>query len=769
LHEIGFEEQIFGCNYYILNLTHLFMKIQFNGKQKLFGLLFALACFLAPQAGAQVFKVCYFASAGTGTSTDPYIVSVIDGVYPTIDINVYDDPAGTYDCNSGTGTLTTALVWGVIVPNASNAGGVGNPTPTLTQSSPSGISRQITPSGSTRIDPFKFSLNVTKGVQSQDLHFMLVYATSKLADISLVLDVSGSMGIVADAVTSPTDTRLQILQKAASDFIDIYSTFSIGASGGSPDKLGLVYFTTDINPPSGTPTAMVDLDGTTEAGLKADINSKTPQAMTAMGKGINAGVTQLGTDATRTKNIVLFTDGIQNIAPLVDDPGGNLNTLTIAGGPNLITGGSNALQVSVIALIQTTTSYNALLSRIARAANGKFFTVTKTSDVNDFFKYSLAAALKNRSPQIVEFKAGTLASGSATQRFQVNSNVKKVVLELLSNDSTTTFTVEKDDTDVTALGSFKRGNGYLIYSIQLPRAGSPAVISKGEWTMKISGQGNAGYRAMAMVDDHSIKYTPSITSNGRINSPLTISMKATSFGKKISFATVKALILKPGQDLGTLLATTQTPRDTKIKVSEELSPGNAKLQSLLGNPEFLASLLPKEQSLSLTLQSDSTYSATFAGTDVTGAYQVIYSLEAETPQTGKFVRTDMETTVLELDQVALDNSTPSVSRSADTVRLTIRPRSASGLFLGPDYNQQIKLTTSTGKVEKIIDGVDGSYTIVISGVPESVNPDISLTILGQKIYEGALADIAPTPIYKKWWFWLLIALVIVAVWYFFKK
>jgi von Willebrand factor type A domain len=735
----------------------------------LMGIFFALAVSL-PQLAVGQFTVCY---NGVTVGTDPVIVNVVDGVYADISLYVYDG-AGV-DCGNPPVTLKSGLTWGLIVPDALNVIGLGNPALTITKTAVAGISQVLSFGASPlRNDPFKFSITVSDGT-NQTLSFILVYATSKLSDISLVLDVSGSMGIVAEAASSLTATRLDILKTATNSFIDVYNVFSLsvnntGPNAGQTDKLGVVYFTTNVIASIAANT-MIDLDGasTTVNAIKAEISGQIPQQLTAMGAGLNAGITQLGSVAGRTKNIVLFTDGIQNVAPDVDDPGASTNTLTIGGGPNLIPGG-DGLQVSVIALIQTTSSYNGLLNRIASAAKGKFFTVTKASDVNDFFKYSLASALKNRSPQILEFKNGTLVSGQGVQKYNMNSNVKKIVFELSSADTTRSFSVEKNGIDLTSFGKFIKGKGYTLFAISLHIRSNPSVFSKGEWTMKISGTGNSGYRTVAIVDDHSLKYTSAIASTRRINSPLTLSTKLKLHGKAFTAATVTAIVLKPGQDLGTLLATTPARKDTGNKIdTKELSPGNGKLQGLLEDPEFYKSLLPKEQNITLTLQADSTYSGTFANTDVTGAYQVIFRIEGSTPLTGNLIRTDMETVVLELDQVDLGNSTHSSSHAKDTLKITIRPQSKSGLYLGPDYSNRITLTTSTGKVDKIIDHVDGSYTIVIAGVPDSVDPVISLSVLDQKVYDGKASDFGKPWWIKYWWIWILLIIILFILYKVLKK
>ena len=108
-----------------------------------------------------------------------------------------------------------------------------------------------------------------------------------------------------------------------------------------------------------------------------------------------------------------------------------------------------------------------------------------------------------------------------------------------------------------------RGNGLTIYSIPTPsldRAGNP-IISEGTWEMHIRGGNtpNAKYDAWGMVEEKNIKYETSLDSSTNfVANPLQIKAKVTFGGSTVADANVKVIILKPGENIGDLLATTQT-------------------------------------------------------------------------------------------------------------------------------------------------------------------------------------------------------------------
>ncbi len=129
-------------------------------------------------------------------------------------------------------------------------------------------------------------------------------------DLVLVLDRSGSMTLkTSGEPTSPM--RWQALKDAVSNFANLYKEHAIPGS-----KLGITYFHTDASPVSPCCGALKNVDAALPGIVTAELATVNPGDMTAMGKGIIDAVSKLGTPQ-RARGILLFTDGEQNISPMV--------------------------------------------------------------------------------------------------------------------------------------------------------------------------------------------------------------------------------------------------------------------------------------------------------------------------------------------------------------------------------------------------------------------------------------------------------------------
>jgi len=146
-----------------------------------------------------------------------------------------------------------------------------------------------------------FSINSVDDATSTSVTHYFILSVSQPIGLSLVLDVSGSMGREADS-SVPGVTRLDLLQLATNKFVDYFATYggissTILVNSGLPqDSLALSYFTDIVTTyPSTNMINMVDCN--TTAGciddIKASINSQTPQTSTGMGNGVIAAINQL--------------------------------------------------------------------------------------------------------------------------------------------------------------------------------------------------------------------------------------------------------------------------------------------------------------------------------------------------------------------------------------------------------------------------------------------------------------------------------------------
>jgi Flp pilus assembly protein TadG len=128
-------------------------------------------------------------------------------------------------------------------------------------------------------------------------------ATRRMVDLSLILDVSGSIG-----------WRWNAVRDAARGFVDAFDEDS--------DRLSLTLFSTGADVETPMPLSR----GFNKQGLKADIPENLPGGSTSMAEGLYRGWDQLrrvqSGQQSGLRVIVLFTDGATNSVPGVFNSGG---------------------------------------------------------------------------------------------------------------------------------------------------------------------------------------------------------------------------------------------------------------------------------------------------------------------------------------------------------------------------------------------------------------------------------------------------------------
>jgi hypothetical protein len=206
---------------------------------------------------------------------------------------------------------------------------------------------------------------------------------------------------------------------------------------------------------------------------------------------------------------------------------------------------------------------------------------------------------------------------------------------------------------------------------------------------------------------------------------------------------------------------------------------------------FYNALLPHEQIVSLTGDGNGNFSGKYPSTTLAGIYNVIFLINGETPGSGKFVRRTAVSSVFKFGQVV--QQTPQVSNSGtsgtgtgsptttgtgttsnppkNSAKVTIRPKNVYGNYMGPGFASKIKIVVNPGKpksasmisfsdekvqpsVNKIIDNLDGSYTILIAGISKGSNPKIEILVRDEQLYKGKMW---PIP----WWYYLILILLII--------
>jgi hypothetical protein len=570
-------------------------------------------------------------------------------------------------------------------------------------------------------------------------------------DVALVLDLSGSMLSPACPTCQP---KLQVLKDSVELFTQLWTVVAV-----PDDRLGVNYFRTDVNEFTVSGSALFPALPNAAA-LISDVQSQATVSanLTAMGGGLQKAIGRL-TDSARPRHIILFTDGMQNVNPMV-----NATTFEIANEAGRPASGvaptspptdlNNALGIRVNTIgVGATPAFVDLLDDIASETGGLFkLTTAPDEDLRRFYVEQLIDVLRQFSPQLVDYRRGAAgADGTAAESFAADGSARRVVLKLSwKRGDRMDFSVLKDGVDVTRLGRTISGPFYRIFSIDVPaQAGPRPVTPAGEWRMLIRGaKQGAPYEAAAIVEGEELKYQFAVAGKGlRAGDPLPLSVRLTFAGQPVTDARVSARVLAPRQSLATLLSKTPTPAAPAGFQSEPAATdAQRKLQLLLGQDSFRAALRPSEFPVNFQNNGNGTYSAAFPDTSASGPYTVVFRVEGQRPDIGRYDRTESRSVTLRFANPVLSASDLRLlgrrPGAGGSYQLSVRPVDNHGNFLGPDYGHAIAVTVNGSRVAgPPRDLLDGSYVFDLAAAGPPPLANVKVTVLGRPLYDGPLAGI----------------------------
>jgi|GEM_PF-886462 len=578
-------------------------------------------------------------------------------------------------------------------------------------------------------------------------------------DIMLVLDISGSM--LNEACAAGCEPKLDVLKDAVEIFINLWTAIVV-----PDDRLGVNYFRTNIDEFDIGGTVLLPVIDNASA-MITDVRSQTTVGsnLTAMGGGLQSAINRLDDD-TRPRNIILFTDGMQNVNPKVleidDSPPPDAFHLEIDNDPldsdisnvnptTPATRVDNNLGIKISTIgVGATEYFIDLLDKIASETGGLFKqTTAPDEDLRRFYVEDLIDVLKNFSPQLLAYRYGQVNAAAADETFAVNRSVRRVILKLSwKRGDKMSFQVEKDGVDVTRIGQIINGPFYRIFYLDVPTEvqGEP-VSAGGNWIMRISGNQGAKYEAAVIVDEPSLKYEYSIKQNDYIvGDTLVLNVNVSYGGLPVTDANVSARVLKPRKGLGTLLSINSTPPEPAgFKYELGVTEAQRKLQLLLMNNDFYSSIQPEKYPLTFQNNGNGNYSAQFK-TDYTGTYSAIFNVEGERSDTGKYQRTEARSTMVRFGQAVISKSDvyKTLLRESNDGRhylLYVRPIDQYGNYLGPDYGNKIDVSINANSMnDKLKDEVDGGYAVQFF-VAYGANPNVSVKVMGKQLYNGPLSSL----------------------------
>jgi Mg-chelatase subunit ChlD len=560
--------------------------------------------------------------------------------------------------------------------------------------------------------------------------------------VALVLDMSGSM--LAPACQGCA-SRLEVLQEAVEIFLRAWEQFA------SPrDQIGLSYFRTDIDtvlfPPLNL-TLVPFLPHATTTLTDVQAQQTTPLALTAMGGGVLVAINTLQQPGNN-RHIILFTDGMQNVQPLIQ---WNATQLQIAGpgSPTTVLDTTLGMRVHTIG-VGAGQDFVGLLSDIAAATGGRSAITTRPAqDLRQMFIEQLVNALRGFSPQLVSYRHGTLRAESAVESFLIGHTPSRIVLKLSwpRTQSPLRFTVSKDGVDVTALGTWSSGSFYRFFTLDM--AAHSTVVPGGTWVMQIEGRAGQRYEAAAIVHESALFYDLSLGARAyRVGDALQLETRVFAGARPLAgVARVTATVQGPRQSVATLLATRPDLGDPKAGPGEpSLSAQQQRTAALLQDPEALAAVGTAVTPLTLQEVTAGIYRATFPGTTVPGVYTVRFQIDGQDDKLGALQRTEMVSTAVRFGRAEAQVSDLMTERTAQTkaadfYTLRLRPRDAYGNYLGPGQADAVQTTLSSGAVVALpADLGDGTYLVPLA-VPPGTDPTVTLYVVQEVLFHGQLSQL----------------------------
>ncbi len=589
-------------------------------------------------------------------------------------------------------------------------------------------------------------------------------------DIVFVLDRSGSMGQSNGMIT-----RWGALTDAVNVFSQIIETT---APPGS--NVGLTLFATTVLPEeleqvSNTISSpgLVLVDDFLASNVNNILPMQSPSGWTAMGSGLQDAIDNKVTNAARTRVVVLFTDGEQNQNPLVNGNGCGFsdNTSIRAGCPSFPDPApSGTVKIITVGILQPGSLYLSTLQELAKENRGSTIITSEGTNfdfidpvtglnvgmgtIDDAFAFAIAPALYGNSPQMVTSYREELSNPVKLPPFDLNKYVSQLLINLSFSQKFGTsewdailadVRIMKDGVDITPFFQpvfvGNQTNSVLLKTnfVDNREDVTDTISPEGRYTIHIAEPVNHGgdlsYRVVPYADDHRLdmewEVNPALP---RVNESFTPTVRLSWRGQAVTNANVKAWILKPGDDLGDLLANNPQRVDPS-NAPDAGSPGYQKYLHLIKNdPEFLAQLHPAQQELILSHQGDGQYSAAYTPGDVSGVYQVLYQVIAEDPEFGKIQRLAAQSVYTRFGDIDLDKSAVSNTVKDNNVRtITFRPFTTNGRFIGPGQERAISVDGTGIKLSNVKGDQFGKYRLTLVGDP---NAHISIKLLGEEIYQG---------------------------------
>ncbi|MBL7775987.1 MAG: hypothetical protein JNK89_08295, partial [Saprospiraceae bacterium] len=356
--------------------------------------------------------------------------------------------------------------------------------------------------------------------------------------------------------------------------------------------------------------------------------------------------------------------------------------------------------------------------------------------------------LATSSPRVLDSRRGfaDVKDHPTTERFYVNDSVQSLTIKFFATDkhftSSSFISVIKDGKPIYPKITTRPFLRLLHIDFNQPYwAGTFSPLDPaGWWEIIIFDEGRVPYRVTAFVEDKRLHHKLTLGTGGKfyVGDPLPVKLNVRYGDTPVPGAQARAVLYRPGDDLGDLASDAQAPKD--LPSSE---PGGtaaqAKIDYLVAQPDFYKKLLEEERIINLTDQGNGEYTGVFNGNVNTGGYRVMVRLEdTNSVVAGQYTGWLLEGAFYDFarpNDIRLNETITAGARDGNSQQytLTFRPTNQFGKKLGPGQSSRIRVALDPPAQASgdLIDNLDGSYTQRFT-VPGNANPQLSVFVIDRQ-------------------------------------
>ncbi|MEM7087359.1 MAG: M4 family metallopeptidase [Bacteroidota bacterium] len=570
--------------------------------------------------------------------------------------------------------------------------------------------------------------------------------------IALALDYSGSMNSAAEPGGRP---KIDVLKDAVEIFLRTWEIFAVPG-----DQVGIVNFSSDVAP---TSLALQELIPNVNS-VVSSVRGETAGGYTAMGGALRVSLD--GLSGASHPATILFTNGMQNVNPMALHSGGASGpyqiingtaaqafggTSSIAPNPgvNLSSYGTPVHGIAIGRAIGD--AYHQLLSDITTETSGLLH-ITNSPDtaLREFYLNDLVHALSLNTIEMIDYRHVELDQGARlVESFELDKGINRAAFMVNwigdAPKSIEKFLVRAPNDSIVKPTKWINGEHYSIAVFDFPYMQQQTALDPiGQWVI-FSGdniQEPLKCQVALIVDEKEIHYKlkakPQTTWAG---TPIDLSAFVTGEFQEpiLGLSDVSVSIKRPNSSLGDVLSKTKGSGNGTI--TDDL-PNKAaiKLNTILQNANVRNKLTAINDKVILTDGSSSgNYRNVFEDTNVPGLYQFTFKIKGAAGNYGTIERNKTISVMLK-PKPSRDHSILNKTTNGKTLVLAVTPIDANGYYLGPSYEQEIKVSIDGIEVTNLTDMLDGSYVVEINSAKDASDIRVRTEVFGVPVYEGTAED-----------------------------